>query len=258
MAEIIRFFGEDIAKPVVAGTIVDARAFHHVGEGLYGTAFPIGGSRFITAQHVTNAIAATGGQIHLGWPHAGQRLIYGASVPMAPANLLQEWPEVDLAAIESPGVDYRAGVWAAGEVPNVLYPVSATGYPFGFDISTHSLTLRAFSGTIVSSRSFDLGRRGNRTFVYELSFAAPRGLSGAALLADGVIVGCVVGNQSAGMMVYAGEERLDEAGAVTRVERFEALHLGIAIRTDVILALKFPDGQTVREWVGAHNGTIRG
>jgi hypothetical protein len=59
------------------------------------------------------------------------------------------------------------------------------------------------------------------------------------------------------MLVYAGEDRFDVDGVKSRVEQYEAMHLGIAIRSEAILNLAFRDGQTVREWVAGHGGTFK-
>ena len=136
----------------------------------------------MTALHVTASALATGGEIHVGWAHEEDRISDGPGVTVDAAIVVQEWPDVDLAAIEVPSVTYRAMSWLTTEVASVLTPVRTVGYPFGFDVEERSLTQRAFAGTVCSSRMSRLGRRdGHQTPIYEMSFAAPRGLSGAAL-----------------------------------------------------------------------------
>jgi hypothetical protein len=61
-----------------------------------------------------------------------------------------------------------------------LTPVAALGFPFGYDPERLAVTSRGFAGNIVGSYRHT-GFPGH-PHVYELSFAAPRGLSGGPLL----------------------------------------------------------------------------
>ena len=60
-------------------------------------------------------------------------------------------------------------------------------------------------------------------------------------------------------MVFADEEQIIETGQATRVERverYEALHFGIAVRADVILGLPLAEGRTVRDQTVKYGASV--
>jgi hypothetical protein len=47
------------------------------------------------------------------------------------------------------------------------------------------------------------------------------------------------------MMVFTDSEQVKSTNGITVVERYEAMHLGIAIRADQILPLKLSSGRSI-------------
>lgn len=91
---------------------------------------------------------------------------------------------------------------------------------------------------------------------YELSFAAPRGLSGAPLLnTRGTVFlhGVVIGNSQSRVPVFRSEERVSDGSSATIVEQYEALTLGIAVEASTILTQTSKLlGKSVREHLADH------
>ena len=115
------------------------------------------------------------------------------------------------------------------------------GYPYGIHIvdENKSVIQRGFKGHVVSSHlPFKRLNTTEKTFtVYELSFPAPKGLSGGPLLdiRKQVNYGLIIGNSESSMLVYEHEERESSGENTTTVEHWSKLSLGIAVTADVIL-----------------------
>jgi hypothetical protein len=139
--------------------------------------------------------------------------------------------------------------------------VRAVGYAYGMHRveDRQSIVTRGFEGHIVSTLNEfkPLGSAGGPFSVHELSFMAPRGLSGAPLLnASGKVTihGVVIGNSETRMMVFRSEERVAEPTATATVEQYEALTLGIAVAAgDVLSRESRLLGTSVRDHLEAHN-----
>jgi hypothetical protein len=127
---------------------------------------------------------------------------------------------------------------------------ASVGFPYGYDAADNSIVSSGFSGHIVGSQIYS--RLPGRPLVFELSFAAPRDLSGAPLLYGGQICGVVFANHQTKMLMFTDEERIEERSGTTRierVERYEALNLGLAVSAPTILSLHLPDGQSLLDFV---------
>ena len=81
-----------------------------------------------------------------------------------------------------------------------------------------------------------------RPRVYELSFQCPRGLSGAPLLLKGndpSIVGLIISNIVTEIQVSSVKEVITEETenqqTTTTTERYESLHLGIAVQSNSLV-----------------------
>ena len=102
-----------------------------------------------------------------------------------------------------------------------------------------------------------VGWAGSAFPVCELSFAMPRGLSGAPLLnSQGAVFvhGVVIGNSEARMLVFRSEERLTHGAVVAVVEQYEALTLGIAVEAKAVLTQTSTLlGKTIREHLVEHH-----
>jgi hypothetical protein len=240
----------DVAKPVFSGK-VDAEGHHPVD--LCGTAFPVGGPLFLTACHVADLPPSRQERVLIGYPQAGQHAVGDAPVSTAEAFIIERWPDLDIAALIVPGAQNPSREWHSGDLP-LLARVRAAGYPFALDAASKTMAFRAFAGHIVARRL--LLRFPARPGGYELSFPTPRGLSGSALLYADAIAGCVVGNESMLMDVFRDEEIIEKDGSISRHTRVEGLNVGIAIQAEVLLALRFSDGRTVRDFVREFKGRI--
>jgi hypothetical protein len=78
-----------------------------------------------------------------------------------------------------------------------------------------------------------VGGRGLGFRAYELSFGAPRGLSGAPVFRNTESVqisGIVIGNSQSRMSILETEEVSDDGSSRTVVQQFESLTLGIAVQ----------------------------
>jgi len=134
--------------------------------------------------------------------------------------------------------------------------VWTTGYPFAYERELSTITVRSFSGHVISDTMMRELRLKPR--VYELSFQCPRGLSGAAL-ANGppwtraMVRGMVLGNKITSMTVFHEVETLKEHGREFELRREEALHLGVALKASVLLSLRFRSlGCSLADWLGRH------
>jgi hypothetical protein len=146
----------------------------------------------------------------------------------------------------------------------VLAPVMSIGYAYGsLSVDSEVMILaRAFSGHIVCTipRYRPVGFEGRSFSVHEVSFAAPRGLSGAPLLSNGdhtQVRDLIIGNSRSEMLVHSATEQVSDWLRIERVERFEGLYLGIAVRACEIMGLKSNLlGATIGEHLQATHLTV--
>ena len=241
-----------LAKPVFAATWDGDRVSMH-GERLYGTALHLGIDLLLTADHVVANVLAVAPEFAVGWGGPGHSFEASGYVPFARASVAARWPEVDLAALRLAAPLDGLPSWDMGSLPT-LTQVASIGFPFGLDAEENSIMTRGFAGHIVGSRK-DSHFTGN-PLIFELSFATPRLLSGAPLLHRDRICGSVIGNYQTKMLVFSDEERVEEGGVVNRVERYEALNLGIAVSARTALSLQLPSGQTLLDFVLAAGAQV--
>lgn len=205
-----------------------------------GTAFSIGNDYFITAAHVVDQTANH--QREIGCFE--NEVLVGV-----PVRAVETFHDIDVAILHAPDVSGAQPFPWSESTPNRLEDVFAAGYPFAFDNRSMNLTARAFGGHIVATQ--DCQELPGKPSAIELSFQCPRGLSGAPVVTRGrepCIIGLVVGNQSTQMNVFTDKEVITE-GNVTIVERYEAMNIGIAIRSQAILALQSRMIGSVREYL---------
>jgi S1-C subfamily serine protease len=222
----------DFVFPVFGGTQREGGFF--VPTQLFGTAFSIGGGLFLTAGHVLRGAsdeieARVGNNEDRNWK----------SYEVTDSEIL---PSLDVAIIQCRVPIRSALMWHKGELP-MLSPVQSTGYPYGMDPERASIDVRAFAGYVVTGRTHHLLSQGPRA--YELSFACPRGLSGAPLFTDRALVcGMVTGNYRTQMAILTDREVTDD-GKTVITETYEMLHFGIALQSDSLIGLTsrlLPDG----------------
>jgi hypothetical protein len=194
---------------------------------VFGTAFSIGSDAFITAGHVIKS-SRKNEWCGIGYRENG----FWKTSSMKKSEIIDEF---DLGIVISDGIQAKSHSWTTNELAMSVRILSA-GYPYAFDQEQMSINVRAFTGNIVSVRTFYA--LDSKPKIYELQFQCPRGLSGAPLLGPGTrpkVAGFVIGNHSTEMLVYSDREVIEETNSQTIVERYEALQLGIAIQSNVIL-----------------------
>jgi hypothetical protein len=247
-----------LAMPVLAqeraGLPTQKRSL--VGAGLYGTAFPLGGTLLLTADHVISNAEAVGEMV-VGIYGVVAGTEEGIAVH-ADSTVVKRWPEFDLAALEV-SESFPPLRWSADELPMVS-SIFAAGYGMGYSKADNALFLRGFSGTVVTGypTSRIVGRElPGRPWIYETSFTALPGLSGSALLARGnVVVGCIIGNSQSYTVLDRWQEDTEEDGCKRTTEVREVYSPGIAIQSKHVLTLKFDDGSTVRDKITAAGGEV--
>ncbi len=243
-----------VALPVTVGV----RAFGpntFTLKQVCGTAFPLGGGLVLTADHVIRNAQASGLEMLVGTGHRGAMLSHETSVQA-------QWPDIDIAVLSVDDIaDLRPLDWTT-ETLRTLDHVRAIGFAFGFEPDAGWVVARGFSGSIAAVRPFfDFP---SRPPAYELGFAAPSGLSGAALLRQdtSVVCGCIIGNRTTEMNVLSHVETVTQDDGtrrtIERSERHDYLHLGVAIRAEPILALQLPGGRTLSRHVESNGGRIYG
>ena len=200
-------------------------------RNVYGTAFSIGGDCFLTAGHSIRNALSENDVLAVGF-------IDGTSYLAAEAQDHDVLEDFDIGIIKTIAHVARAKQhqWHL-EPLATLMDVAASGYPYALDTERNSIASRSFKGHIVSRTRTPFRAD---PWGYELSFASPRGLSGAPLITlDGpsLIAGVVVGNRSTEMNIFTDREVIS-ADKELVVERYEALQLGIAIQGGELMALE--------------------
>jgi hypothetical protein len=230
--------GYSISLPVFAASKVKGGAYLVEGEVL-GSAFALGSEFMVTAGHVVDAVGSA------------QVMVVGLQSPdgffkTAVARDIERLAG-DLALLRVEFVVPGSGTWFnrfkwRDEPIEPFEFVRTVGYGYGLQIvrEHRSVIVRAFQGYIVARRDefLPVGWPGEPFAVYELSFTAPRGLSGAPLLnsmGNVVVHGVVIGNSESRMLVFRSEERTTEPEALTSVEQYEALTLGVAVQSGALL-----------------------
>lgn len=213
---------------------------------ILGTCFYLSEQFMLTAGHVVKQLQA---QQHIGMvgvfePGPSSTTQWGLEVTdmeLLPCDL-------GLLSVQFDLDQQRNCIFAPPWKEDVVAPahdVSTWGYPYG--LQTHgderAVIQRVFKGHIVASPiRFKLeGAEGEPFPVYELSFAAPRGLSGAPLMikeGSQYVCGVVIGNSKTSMLIHNYEEVIEETNERTVVEHYESLSLGIAVQARAIMPLR--------------------
>lgn len=250
--------GYSISFPVFSAVEVPGEAYKIEGE-VQGTAFALGAEYMLTARHVLVA-ASSGGQY---------QVVVGLQAPdgffKAARVADSEQLDADIALLKVdfvvPGSEGWFNRFKWREAPIEPFElVRSVGYGYGLQVidDRRSVIVRGFQGHVVSrlDEFKPVGWVGKPVPAYELSFAAPCGLSGAPLLnsqGNVVVHGVVIGNSESRMLVFRSEERVGESSGVSTVEQYEALTLGIAVQASVVLNQTSKLlGMSVREHLAAH------
>jgi trypsin-like peptidase len=206
-----------------------------------GTCFSLGGNLFMTAGHVVKTLRSSSLRpAILFTDHATNRnlTVQIDDFEELNADLAILMLDADPRALQA----YAYPLFWREDDLSVLEEVRSFGYGYGIQRTDEGIfTLqRAFRGYVVCvvNRYKPLGDSGKAFRSYELSFASPRGMSGAALLpTSGVptVRGIVIGNGQSRMLVFDSEERTTTLAGTERTEYYEALTLGIAVRASEAL-----------------------
>ncbi|HUY90248.1 MAG TPA: hypothetical protein VMV10_16035 [Pirellulales bacterium] len=196
---------------------------------VFGTAFCIGNDFYLTAGHCVMALE--GSEVAgLGFGGFREGLISGP-LGIARVKRTETVDEYDVGIIEAEQIpDVGTPPWLFGHCAP-LTDVRTGGFPFALDHEAGIVTSRAFKGYIVAFVEKFRELKAGPT-VYELSFPAPKGLSGAPLsivLPNRVGVGGMfIGNRSIEMEVFREKETIAGKGEETFI-KVEGLQFGIAI-----------------------------
>lgn len=199
----------------------------------------MGGAFLITASHVWDAIAQEPDRVVVGFDRNGQ-------------DSFLRIAEAERLGADTSILRLETEIWPWAIVPkwrdDVLPPlttVRATGYAFGMHYvgSDLSLVQRSFQGQITCciARYIPVGGVGEPYPIYELSFPAPRGLSGAPLLIGqpSKVCGVMTHSTESSMEIYRQEETTTSVeGNEIKSESFirdEVLILGAASRSTWLL-----------------------
>jgi hypothetical protein len=161
----------DFVFPVFGGAVEHRGALRTLkATEVSGTAFSVGQGWFVTAAHVVKAAAALG---HV----AVARLASDYAWEFATAEEVHCEESLDLAFLRAALEPVMEHKWRADSLPMFL-DVTAVGYPYGRDPERPHIDARGFKGSVVTPTQFL--RLQGAPDIYELSFSAPRGLSGGS------------------------------------------------------------------------------
>jgi hypothetical protein len=233
--------------PVAAGDFVEKSSENAMKiRQVLGTCFSIGEGFFLTAAHVISSA--------LGYEWAGigfplEKIWQGST--LINSEILED---LDIGIIQAEIPHYKSLMWNTQTLA-MWESARTVGFPYALDLEHFHLNVRAFAGHVVSEMNF-YGLRA-KPRIYELSFQAPRGLSGAPLLTQKgkmFVSGLVIGNKSTEMQIFSDREIVADGNKEILVERYEALQLGIAVSSTAILELHSKIlGSTLRDHL-AKNG----
>lgn len=224
---------------------------HLQPTNIYGTCFSIGRNYFLTALHVVNAAKATSEETKIGFFSQ----INAGCVNMNSYEVKEEFPESDLAIIESKEIFQhekkpRAFKWKGSKLL-IFEDVRAMGYPYGYSPYDRFSIGRGFSGNILCETPYERGELKARC--YELSFQAPRGLSGGCLIDKYYnIHGIVIGNSKKEIHVFQDEITITEGdNKIKRIETInETTFIGMAITEEHIFDLQSRElGGTIHDYL---------
>jgi hypothetical protein len=220
----------------------------HVISEILGTCFGIGNVYLMTAAHVISELISSQSDSVVLLQNPETKVFYIARV------VDTETLDADVGIVQinprEGNLWFARASWSAQPLSE-FERIRAVGYPYGLHVvgsHTH-IVQRGFEGHVVAHlrEYLPLGMTPPSFSAYELSFAAPRGLSGAPVwtpVANNLRVhGIVIGNNKSRTSVLSGSEQwTDKDGQgnekVTIIETYEWLTLGIAVDGPTIKQLK--------------------
>ena len=254
----------ELVQAVYLGDLRDDGGFLIQGE-VEGTAFSIAEDVFVTAGHVVRTITASDRSAGIGLTSPSGNAQRVALVRDS-EELQGDVGLVKVEFLDPESRDWHGCLrWNAKQL-QALQPVVTFGYPYGIHHADTGATIvsRAFSGHVVSTlESFKpLGSSLAPFRAHEISFGAPRGLSGSPLFTteDELLVGgVVIGNSKSQMLILQAEEVEETNGTKTKVEQYESLSLGVATAVSAILPIESRLlGNTIRGWLESRGAVTGG
>jgi hypothetical protein len=233
-----------VVLPVQRAERFDGQRFGVTAEVL-GTCFSVGGGYFVTAGHVLReASAVVGTKV----PVVGVRDPSGGFMGLAVEDGEELGADAAILKVACADSEYKDWFltfpWREQPLAQ-LEPAKTVGYAFGHHEIDGVLQIgpRAFQGYVVSRRDRFrlLGMSGPPFSVYELSFAAPTGLSGSPLFGPDMpsrVAGLVVGNTETQMCVYRSTETVSDGASVKSVSHDQLYCIGIAVQVSTLLSLR--------------------
>lgn len=217
---------------------------------IHGTCFSIGEPYFLTALHVVRE-ANTSDKTQIGYFEQ----LSSNCVNMSNYEVCEEFPEHDLAIIKSEEIfnhdkKPKTFKWKGNELL-VFEDVRAMGFPLGYDAFKGVSIGRGYSGTILCSTPYERGEL--KTNCYELSFQAPKGLSGGVLIDKWYYIhGMVIGNSEKSINVfYEKREYEDNGKKVKQVEEVnQTTFIGMAVKGSQIFKIQSKElGMTIHAYL---------
>ncbi len=230
-----------IVNPIVVGKR-EPNGTYDISGNVLGTCFSIGSEFCLTAGHVISDIQAQ---------PAGTLALFGIiqndvwnGIEFLDSEILDADVGIIKYSSEVPShSNLPAMSWDLSNPP-VLSKVRSVGYPYGLHTidGKPSILARAFEGYVVCTipRFRPDGQEGPAFSIHELSFLAPRGLSGAPLLSKDdshLVRGIVIGNKKTDMWISTEIEKESNGSSVHTVEHREFLYFGIAVRAEHLSSL---------------------
>lgn len=214
--------------PIAGGDAGDKQKNEYLIKQIFGSSFSIGGKYFLTCAHVVKE------SLPEEWHGVG--FVEGDYWKVAMLLDYELMDSHDICLVKADVPDVSAFRWSIDTHP-MLFGVRTSGYPYALSIPEGALSIRSFTGNIVSNPKFYKLKSTPR--VYELPFQCPRGLSGGPLLTNNKneVTGIIIGNAKSEMMVFSDKEIINEGKTETIVERYESLQFGIALSASEIMDL---------------------
>lgn len=217
-------------------------------QQVVGTAFNIGGNVYLTAKHCL--LPENGGypfafcyQTDHDAPLIGEQVceIERFDIDVSVARIDREIPNIKAFPWSFEKVSMLTDVWTAG------FPHAFSSKEFG------TIMHRAFKGHIVTNTPFQSLHFERKCRIYELSFCAPMGLSGAPLFCPkprNAVVGLVFGNRATSLEVAKEIEAIDDGSSTDYYMYIQRYEYGTAITSREIGSLKSQMlGMTIEEYI---------
>ena len=203
---------------------------------ILGTCFSIGNDLLLTAGHVVQSIQSSTLEGIVGFVESDRKFLKAAPI-VEVEELHGDISLIKVEHVEKESINWKHILRWNKHPLNMFDQVRSLGYPHALQAVDENVSViqRALQGHIVSApdKFKPVGFKGQPFGVYELSFQASSAMSGSPLLwspSEPLISGLIIGNSSSKMMLLEFEEVQEKSGEKIKVEQYESLALGIAVR----------------------------